>query len=164
MIVLQGMCYSGKTTCGGILARELGIPFLDSRDLFQRVYNMSETEYLTKYGVDKFCTAEADSLREDLGNIVLSLGGSACYYNDEMTRLSTKHTIVWLNVDFNLIGKRKKAEGKERPIVFPKGIESIEDLFNQRRPMYKKYANVTVNVSDAQPPCQTVASIVDGLP
>lgn len=46
MIILQGMCYSGKTTLGNLLAAHLSIPFLDSRDLFQRVWHMSETEYL----------------------------------------------------------------------------------------------------------------------
>ena len=164
MIVIQGMCYSGKTTCGEILARELRIPFLDSRDLFQRIHRMSETEYLTKYGRDKFCEAEAGSLKVELGNIVLSLGGSACYYEATMANLAMKYTIVWLNVDFGLINERKEAEGKERPIVFPSGIETLEQLYQQRKPLYKKYANIVINVTETQPPCRTVARIIDGLP
>ena len=38
----QGMCYSGKSTLGKITADILGVPFLDSRDLFFKVHGMSE--------------------------------------------------------------------------------------------------------------------------
>ena len=34
VFLFQGMCYSGKTTLGKMTANELGVSFLDSRDLF----------------------------------------------------------------------------------------------------------------------------------
>ena len=163
MIVLQGMCYSGKTTLGALLARELDIPFLDSRDLFQRKYQMSETEYLTTYGREKFCIAEANTLKQDLGNIVFSLGGSACYYDAVMTNLKSKHTVVWLNVSLSLIKARKEAEGKQRPVVFPEGIDTFDALYHQRKKLYPKFTTMIIVVNETQPPVQTVQSIVDRL-
>ena len=36
--IFQGMCYSGKSTLGKMVADTLGVPFLDSRDLFFKIY------------------------------------------------------------------------------------------------------------------------------
>lgn len=161
MIILTGMCYSGKTTLGNLLARELSVPFLDSRDLFQRTHHMSETEFLTKYGRDKFCEAEVLSLFNVPSTGVLSLGGSACYHDEAMKKLKNDHTIVWLNVDFSEIVKRKEAEGKERPIVFPEGIDTFEELYNSRARLYPKHADLTFELHDAEQTCESVIRIVD---
>ena len=160
MIVLQGMCYAGKTTLGAILARELNRPFLDSRDLFQRTHRMSETEYLTRFGQPAFCEAEKESLRQPLGDIVLSVGGSACYYQDIMTTLKAKHTIVWLNVAFSEIQRRRQAEGKDRPIVFPIGIETFEQLYDQRKGLYAATHHIQVEVTDVTTPKAVVDQIL----
>jgi len=163
MILLQGMCYAGKTTCGNILATSLGIPFLDSRDLFQRTHNMSEIDFLDKYGRDRFCEAEENTLQQDLGDIVLSLGGSACYYDLTMANIAKKHTIVWLDVPFEIILKRKQAENKQRPVVFPRGIQTFQALYDQRKQLYEKYATHRVSVTDEQLPYNTVSNIIKCL-
>ena len=49
-IIFNGMCYSGKSTLGKMTADILGVPFLDSRDLFFKIYGMSEIDYLSKFG------------------------------------------------------------------------------------------------------------------
>ena len=54
------MCYSGKSTLGKLLAERLGLPFLDSRDLFFREHGISEIEFLSKYGRDLFIEAEKE--------------------------------------------------------------------------------------------------------
>lgn len=163
MFILQGMCYSGKTTLGSILARELNVPFLDSRDLFQRIHGMSETEYLTSFGRDKFCEAERETLRQDFGNIVLSLGGSACYYPTEMDSLVKHHTIIWLDVSFEEIKKRMEAEGNPRPIVYLGGVESFRQLYEQRRLLYPLYTTVKISVTEAENPVSTIESILKSI-
>ena len=107
-IIFQGMCYSGKSTLGKITADILGVPFLDSRDLFFKVYGMSEIDYLKLHGREEFKEAERKSLHHDFVG-VFSCGGSAIYYPEEMKILNEKYTIVWLDVDFDLIVKRKEA-------------------------------------------------------
>lgn len=163
MIILQGMCYSGKTTCGALLAKKLNIPFLDSRDLFLRTYNMTEIEYLKIHGRELFCEAEEKSLQQDLGNIVLSVGGSACYYTSTMKDIAKQNTVVWLDAPFEVILNRKENEGKQRPIVFPDGIQTFEDLYNQRRNLYEKYATTRVQVTASQTPDITVDKIIQNI-
>ena len=76
-IILQGMCYSGKSTLGKMVAAKLDIPFLDSKDLFIKIHGISEIDFLSLYGRDAFIEAEKESIRGSFGEIVLSLGGSA---------------------------------------------------------------------------------------
>lgn len=167
MIVLQGMCYAGKTTLGAILAREYNIPFVDSRDLFQRIHKVSETEYLATHGQDKFCAAERESIRQitaENDNLVLSLGGSGCYYDAEMQALKDQHTVVWLNVAFKEIQRRRDAEGTERPIVFPIGITTFKELYHQRKLLYEKYCHVQVAVKTERSIKEVIREIQSQLP
>ena len=156
------MCYSGKSTLGKITADILGVPFLDSRDLFFKVYGMSEIDYLKQHGREKFKEAERKSLHHDFKG-VFSCGGSAIYYPDEMKMLNEKYTIVWLDVDFDLIVKRKEAEGWERPIVFPDGINTFKELYEQRRNLYKQLDSVIVKVTEEEDIKVTSQKIIRAL-
>ena len=156
------MCYSGKSTLGKITADILGVPFLDSRDLFFKVYGMSEIDYLKQYGREKFKEAERKSLHHDFRG-VFSCGGSAIYFPAEMKMLNEKYTIVWLDVDFDLIVKRKEAEGWERPIVFPDGINTFKELYEQRRNLYKVLDSVVVKVTEEEDIKVTSQKIIRAL-
>ena len=72
---------------------------------------MTESMYLEKYGKDSFIEAEKESLRQDFKG-VLSLAGSAVYYDEEMQALKEKYDIIWLDVEYNLIVQRKKCRIK----------------------------------------------------
>ena len=158
-IILHGMCYSGKTTLGYLLSKKLNIPFLDSRDVFLKMYKISEIEFLKKYGRDSFIEAEKLSLEQDFGNIVLSLAGSSIYYSNQMKELS-KNSIIWLDVSYNLIVERKIKENKERPIVYPDGINTFEELYNERVKLYPKYTTHRIIVNSREPPNETVEKIL----
>jgi len=162
-IILHGMCYSGKSTLGRILAERLNIPFLDSKDLFFKEHGISEIKFLSKYGRDLFIEAEKKSLNQSFSNIVLSLGGSAIYYPEQMEKLS-KYNIVWLDVSYNLIIDRKSKEDKERPIVYPDGIQTFEELYNQRIKLYPKYTNHRIIINQKESPEETINKILTVIP
>lgn len=159
-IILQGMCYSGKTTLGKMVADTLGIPFLDSRDLFIKTHGISEIDFLHIHGRDTFIEAEKRSIQQPFQNIVLSLGGSAIYYPEEMANLTSKYTIVWLDVPFDIIHSRKIAENKARPIVYPDGITTFKELYDQRAKLYPNYAHHTISVPTMEDPEKTRDKII----
>lgn len=161
-IIFQGMCYSGKSTLGKMTADALGIDFLDSRDLFFKVYGVSEIDYLKTNGREKFKEAEKKSLYNNFEG-VFSCGGSAVYYEDEMNMLKEKYNVVWLDVDYDIIINRKNKEGRERPIVFPEGINSFRDLYYERVKLYSKYATHIVKVYDNEPVSITLQKILRSL-
>ena len=159
VFIFQGMCYSGKSTLGKMTADTLGLPFLDSRDLFFKTHGMSEIDYLKEHGKDKFIEAEKLSLQQDFEG-VLSVGGSAVYYDEEMTALKNKYNVIWLDVDYDVIVSRKEAEAKERPIVYPDGINSFLELYQQRSRLYNKFYDYRVKVTENEPIKKTIQKIL----
>ena len=146
-IIFIGMCYSGKTTLGKEISDRMGYRFLDSRDLFFKFYKMSENEYLDKYGKEDFQEAEKNSLHYEFEGI-LSCGGSAIYYTDIMKKFSEQYNLVWLNVSYENILKRKEKDKMQRPIVYPEHIKNFRELYDFRKDLYKKYANIIIDVDD----------------
>ena len=70
-----------------------------------------------KYGKDSFIEAEKESLRQDFKG-VLSLAGSAVYYDEEMQALKVGYDIIWLDVEYtSYCTNMKNAESKTRPII-----------------------------------------------
>lgn len=161
-IIFQGMCYSGKSTLGKMTADALGVDFLDSRDLFFKIHGISEIDYLKNYGREEFIEAEKKSLNHNFDG-VFSCGGSAVYYDSVMNMLKNKYHIIWLDVDYNIILERKEKEGRERPIVFREGINSFEELYNERDELYKKYATHTIKVTENEPVSITLQKILRSL-
>ena len=159
VFIFQGMCYSGKSTLGKITADSLGLPFLDSRDLFFKLHGISEIDYLAKYGREKFIEAEKKSLYHNFEG-VFSLGGSAVYYPEEMKMLKDKYEIIWLDVPYDAIEKRKSLEARERPIVYPDGIETFKQLYDQRVSMYPNYFHHRIVVEKDEPIQTTVQKIL----
>lgn len=157
--IFQGMCYSGKSTLGKMTADSLGLNFLDSRDLFFKVHGISEIEYLKKYGQEKFIEAEKNSLNYDFKG-VFSCGGSAVYYPEEMKKLKEKYNVIWLDVDYEVIKNRKALEGKERPIVFPDGINTFEELYYQRKELYENFYDYKIKVTEDEPIKKTLQKIL----
>ena len=157
--IFQGMCYSGKSTLGKMTADVLGVNFLDSRDLFFKVHGISEIEYLNKYGRNKFIEAEKESLDYNFEGI-FSCGGSAVYYPDKMKILKEKYNIIWLDVDYDIIVKRKENEAKERPIVYPDGIANFKQLYEQRRELYSNFYDYKIEVTQDEPIKRTLQKIL----
>lgn len=160
---LIGMCYSGKTTIGRLLSQKLNKEWLDSREIFTSMFGISENEYLIKYGKDKFQEAEQIAMSQNFGDYIISLSGSAIYYSKQMQNIHDNHTVIWLNVSLDTILERKSNEIYERPIVFPDGINTFNDLYNERCKLYKKYHNVEVNVKSTDSTDNVIQKIINEI-
>jgi shikimate kinase len=80
-----------------------------------------------------------------------------------MTTLKNKYNIIWLDVDYDVIVARKTAEAKERPIVYPDGINSFLELYQQRSRLYEKYYDYKVRVTENEPIKRTIQKILISL-
>lgn len=158
-IFLIGMCYAGKTTIGKFLSQKLNKRGIDSRDIFMTKFNMSENEYLIKYGKSKFQEAEELSISQDFGDCIVSLGGSAIYYTKQIQYLIDNYTVIWLDAPLDVILKRKSNENWERPIVFPDGIKTFQDLYYQRKELYEKYHTIRIPIKETD----SIYDVVDNI-
>lgn len=119
-VFLIGFMGAGKTTFGKKLGAKLGLQFVD---LDEEVVKLEERRpetgvnspasvqsFIAMHGIDYFRKVEADTLRQlDLDKKLISTGGGApCYYNN-MQWMKEHGTVVFLNVDEGVIYSRLKA-------------------------------------------------------
>lgn len=146
-IVLIGMPGVGKSTVGVILAKLMGYQFIDADLVIQDRENKLLKEIIAEKGIDGFIQVEND-VNKSLNpkNAIISTGGSVVYGREAMEHLSEIATVVYLELD---LAKLKKRLGnlKNRGVVLRDG-QTLDDLFNERVPLYEKYADVVVNESN----------------
>jgi len=157
-ITLIGMSGVGKTRIGSLLSAQLGYRFIDIDRIIENNNGKTLQQLIDDSGTKKFLELEEKAILSitDTDNIVISPGGSAIYSEKAMNFLKSISTVVFLDATLDEI-KRRTADFSDRGIVGLKE-KGLETLFAERLPLYRKYADITIDVegfSDEQ--------IVDGL-
>lgn len=145
-IILIGMPGSGKSTVGVVLAKKLGFQFMDSdlviqekckKLLFQLIDEMGEAGFLAlENEINAGIWAEG---------AVIATGGSAVYGKEAMAHFKEIGEVVYLKLPFEEL-KERLGDLKERGVVIKEGY-TLRDLYEERTPLYEKYADITVECS-----------------
>ncbi len=144
-IVLIGMPASGKSTIGVVLAKTLGIGFVDTDLIIQQREKRLLQDIINKYGLEKFLDCERDAiLSQDYKNSVVSTGGSAVFRDEAMKHLKKDGIVIFIDVDLQTLEKRLK-NIKTRGVAAA-AEQSVEDIYNERIALYRKYADLTLKV------------------
>lgn len=142
-IVLIGMPGAGKSTIGVILAKSLLFDFCDTDLSIQKETGESLCDTISKIGIDGFITLEeAVICKQAFAECVVATGGSAVYGEKAMARLKENGTIVYLKVSPEELQSRIK-NIHTRGIAMKEGT-SISELYEERAPLYEKYAEITI--------------------
>ena len=143
-IVLIGMPGAGKSTIGVILAKALLYAFTDTDLIIQSKYGMSLSEIINKDGTEAFLKIENNVIAGcTFSNCVVATGGSAVYGEEAMKKLRENGTVVYLKLPVSELEKRL-SNIHTRGVAMKKG-ETIADLYEKRRPLYEKYADITLD-------------------
>ncbi|MEN6334431.1 MAG: shikimate kinase [Phycisphaerales bacterium] len=146
-IVLIGMPGVGKSTVGVLLAKALGRYFLDTDVFIQAAQGRSLQEIIDSEGLAAFCKIEEDyAACIDLTNAVIATGGSVVYSERALRSLADRGVIVHLDLPVERIEQRL-ANLPTRGVVMEKG-QTIRSLYAQRQPLYRKYAQITIDCTD----------------
>lgn len=146
-IVLIGMPGAGKSTVGVVLAKNLGMAFIDSDLLIQEAEGGLLQAIIENMGRDEFLRIEEQTiLKISAPNTVIATGGSVIYSDRAIRHLKANGTLVFLKLPYPELEKRIK-NMSSRGIVIEKGNTLIH-LFEERAPLYEKYADVTVDCSN----------------
>ena len=163
-IVLIGMPGSGKSTAGVILAKILGMHFLDTDILIQADQQRTLQDIVDQDGHMSLREIEEKVLLEiNVENHVIATGGSAAYSHAAMTHLQKDGIIIFLHADLNAL-KRRIKNYKTRGLA-KRRDQNLEDLFHERLTLYRRYADITIEnsfISQEQVCEQIVSAIVDG--
>lgn len=147
-IVLIGMPGSGKSTVGVILAKTLGMDFVDADILICRRENTTLQEILDSRGLDAFLQVEEDTILEmDCRSTVIATGGSVPLREKSMEHLAKRGTFVYIDVPLPELEKRIR-NITTRGIAFAPG-QTLADIYELRTPIYRKWADITVHVTDS---------------
>ena len=143
-VVLIGMPGVGKSTLGVVLAKELGFEFVDADLLIQKREKRLLKEIIAEEGVDGFLKIENDvNASISSTKTVIATGGSVIYGPEAMEHLKEIGTIVYLKLDYETLDSRLGSL-KGRGVVLKDG-QNLKSLYDERIPLYEKYADVTVD-------------------
>ena len=148
-IVLIGMPGAGKSTLGVVLAKILNMGFLDADLVIQSRYGKTLQVIIDAEGPDAFIEIENHILCSiEAQDAIIATGGSAVYSDEAMRHLGELGPIVYLKISYESLVNRL-CDLDERGVVLRDGVSmSLRDLYDERQPIYEKYADITVDVDD----------------
>ena len=157
-IILIGMPGVGKSSIGVILAKELGMQFLDSDLLIQEREQRLLREILEQDGVDGFLKIE-ESVNASIQaeKAVIATGGSAVYSEKAMRHLKEIGTVVYLKLEYGPLAGRL-GNLHNRGVVLREG-QTLQDLYEERAGLYEKYADHIVDETGRDME-QTLAAVI----
>ena len=127
-VTLIGMPGSGKSTIGVILAKALRYEFLDSDLLIQKEEKRKLSEIIAQDGPERFMEIENRvNVAIHVTDTVIAPGGS----------------VIYLKLSLEALSKRL-GDLKGRGVLLKDG-QSLKDLYEERVPLYEKYADITID-------------------
>ncbi len=143
-IILIGMPGSGKSTVGVLLAKALRKNFIDTDLLIQEETGNGLQDILDQHGVAAFLSIEESVIvRWRPSGQVVATGGSVVYSETAMRHLSDHGICVYLEVPVAILEARL-SNLDSRGVVRQIG-QSVHDLWAERDPLYRKWAEITVD-------------------
>lgn len=147
-IILVGMPTAGKSTVGVILAKVLGNQFVDSDLVIQEEEKRLLKDIIAAEGVDGFLAIENRvNAQLNVKDSVIATGGSAIYGKEAMKHLKSIGKVVYLKLNYETIANRLD-NAKQRGVTLREG-QTLKDLYEERCPLYEKYADVIVDCENS---------------
>lgn len=158
-IILIGMPGAGKSTIGVVLAKTLGMDFLDSDLVICRKSGKTLQDILDQDGLDAFLRLEEDIVCDlQPAYTVLATGGSVPMRKKAMAHLKAQGTVIYLEVGLEEL-RTRLSNIKTRGIAFGPG-ESLDTLYAKRTPVYEAWADLTIH---ADPNRNDIEHMVDQI-
>lgn len=146
-IILIGMPGSGKSTVGVVLAKMLGMTFIDGDLVIQEKTGRLLHELIEELGAEGFNELE-NRINASISpqNAVIAPGGSVIYGRDAMEHYKNIGKVVFLDLPLEELENRL-GDLNERGVSLRDG-QTLSELYSERLPLYRKYADLTINCHD----------------
>ena len=141
-LVFLGMMGSGKSSIGSLVAKKLGLDFVDVDKEIEKELGLSISKIFQTKGEDYFREFEVKITLKILkilksNSTVISLGGGAFINKVIRKEVLKNHISFWLNWDNETLINRIK-NSKKRPIAFKSTDNELIDLIKKRSNIYSK--------------------------
>jgi len=146
-IVLIGMPSAGKSTVGVILAKTLGMNFIDTDLVIQEKTGKLLQDIINQQGTESFLETEEDVvLSLKVNNTIVATGGSVVLCDKAIKHLKQSGIVIYLQIEFQEIVKRLD-NITTRGVVLAKG-QNLEAMYNQRVLLYESYSDIIIDCSN----------------
>lgn len=143
-ITLIGMPGVGKSTLGVVLAKVLGYQFLDADLLIQKQEKRRLYQIIEQEGIEGFKAIENRvNASIEAENTVIATGGSVVYCEEAMEHLKSIGKVVYLKLSLKPLSRRL-GNLKGRGVLLKDG-QTLKDLYEERVPLYEKYADIVLD-------------------
>ena len=160
-IILIGMPGSGKTTIGTELSEKIGYGYVDSDSVIVAREGKRLPEIIEQVGREGFLDIEAKVNSELCADrCVIATGGSVIYREYAMQKLKTMGKVVYLQLSYDAI-ERRLGDLKARGVALKEGF-TLRDLYEERTPLYEKYADIVVKL-DGKTIQQSVEAVAEAI-
>ena len=144
-IILIGMPGSGKSTVGVVLAKALGLRFLDVDLLIQQREGALLQQLIDSRGVERFLDLERDAICAlDCRGTVVAPGGSCVCREESIAHMRRLGTVVYLELSLEEVTGRIHNMAS-RGIALRPG-QTLADVYRYRAPLYERCAHITVPI------------------
>ena len=118
-------------------------------------------EIISEVGDDGFLKIENQVNRDiKAENAVISPGGSVVYCEEAMKHFKEIGIVVYLHASYQTIKKRIRNPQK-RGVVLKDG-QTLKDLYDERKVLFEKYADVTISEEGCQIE-ETIENVLDTI-
>ncbi len=149
-LILIGMPGSGKSTLGPILAKALEKDLVDTDALILQKRNRTLQNILDEQGYLTLRAIEEEMLLNTrFPNHIVATGGSAVYSEQAMHHLKQFGPIIFLDVTLPELLNRIHNIDTRGIARHPN--QSFAELFEERRPLYQKYADIIISCENKAP-------------
>jgi len=140
IVSFLGLRGAGKSAVGHLVARKLGVPFVELDALIAREAGMDLTTIFEIHGDAYFRRLEREALRKFLDSheaAVLATGGSIVSAPESYELLRRRTTTVWLKARAREHWDRVVAQGDVRPMKNrANAMSELQALLRARKPLY----------------------------
>nr|WP_305798639.1 shikimate kinase [Roseateles sp. DAIF2] len=144
ILSLVAMPGGGKSTVGRQLARQLGMPCLDSDSEIEKRIGMPIRSFFDREGEEAFRDLETEVILELLASnqdMVLATGGGAVLREANRQAMSKGSTVFYLRSSPEELFRRLRHD-TQRPLLQVKDpLKKLRELYAQRDPLYRRTAH-----------------------
>ena len=147
-IYLIGFMGTGKTVVGKLLAKKLGLEFIDLDDVIEEKEGIKISEIFKQKGEPYFRKVEKEVVRDisQKSGLVIGCGGGVVLDKDNLVNLKKTGTVICLEARAEVILNRTKTTNHRTLLNVEDPKKKIEELLSQRVPFYSQ-AHFTIDTS-----------------
>jgi len=166
-IALIGFMGVGKTSVGQVLARLIGMDFIDADAKIEQKAQMPISRIFELYGEGHFRNLEHEfySKISSMQNTVLATGGGAVLDSRTRDILRKNAMVVHLTASPEIIFMRLDGDNNRPLLLENNKLEKITKLLSERDDFYRRTCHITINtdVIDIIECAKIISQLVFGL-